>query len=86
MLRGQLGPLFERYPGLQLLTMDALYAERDLCGAITALGKDYLVRIKGNRPAVWDALATGFPAADLGPAHAAASEKCGPHHDAAALD
>ena len=32
--------------------MDALYAERDLCGAIVALGKDYLVRIKGNRPVV----------------------------------
>ena len=33
-LREQLGPLFERYPGLGLLTMDALYAERDLCQAI----------------------------------------------------
>ena len=29
-LREQLGHLFRRYPGLQLLTMDALYAERDL--------------------------------------------------------
>ena len=28
-LREQLAPLFERYPGLRLLTMDALYAERD---------------------------------------------------------
>ena len=74
-MRGQLGPLFERYPGLQLLTMDALYAERDRCGAITALGKDYLVRIKGNRPAVWDALTTGFADPDLGPAHAATREK-----------
>lgn len=74
-LRKQLAPLFERYPGLQLLTLDALYAERDLCGAIVDLGKDYLVRIKGNRPAVQDAMATGFPEADLGPAHAATSEK-----------
>ena len=74
-MREQLGPLFERYPGLQLLTLDALYAERDLCGAITALGKDYPAWVKGNRPAVWDALAAGFPAADLGPAHAATSEK-----------
>ena len=74
-LREQLGPLFERYPGLQLLTMDALYAERNLCGAITTLGKDYLVRVKGNRPAVWDALASGFSDPDLGPAHAATSEK-----------
>ena len=74
-LRRQLGSLFERYPGLQLLTMDALYAERDLCGAIVALGKDYLVRIKGNRPAVQDAMAIGFADTDLGPAHAATSEK-----------
>ena len=74
-LRDQLGPLFERYPGLQVLTMDALYAERDLCGAIVTLGKDYLVRIKGNRPAVWDALSTEFAAPDLGPAHAETTEK-----------
>ena len=47
-LREQLGPLFERYPGLRLLTMDALYAERDLCQAIAGHGRDYLVRIKGN--------------------------------------
>ena len=30
-LREQLGQLFQRYPGLRLLTMDALHAERDLC-------------------------------------------------------
>ena len=29
-LREKLGRLFEDYPGLRLLTMDALYAERDL--------------------------------------------------------
>ena len=33
-LREQLAQLFERYPGLRLLTMDALYAERDLCQGI----------------------------------------------------
>ena len=32
-LQEQLGQLFQRYPGLRLLTMDALYAERDLCQA-----------------------------------------------------
>ena len=32
-LREKLGRLFEDYPGLRLLTMDALYAERDLCQA-----------------------------------------------------
>lgn len=74
-LRDQLGPLFERYPGLQLLTMDALYAERDLCGAIVALDKDNLVRVKGNWPAFWEALSTGFADPDLGPAHAETTEK-----------
>ena len=49
-LREQLGQLFEDYPGLGLLTMDALYAERDLCQAIVGQGRDYLVRVKGNRP------------------------------------
>ena len=52
-LREQLGQLFERYPGLRLLTMDALYAERDLCQAIVSHGRDYLVRIKGNQPRCW---------------------------------
>ena len=41
-LREKLGRLFEDYPGLRLLTMDALYAERDLCRAIVSHGRDYL--------------------------------------------
>ena len=41
-------PLFERYLGLRLLTMDALYAERDLCQAIVDHGRDYLARVKGE--------------------------------------
>ena len=59
-LREQLGHLFQRYPGLMLVTMDALYAERDLCQAIVSHGRDYLVRIKGNQPGVLAALADGF--------------------------
>ena len=46
-LREQLGQLFERYPGLRLLTMDALYAERDLCQAIVSYGRDCLVGLPG---------------------------------------
>ena len=42
-----------------LLTMDALYAERDLCQAIVSHGRDYLVRIKGNQPEVLEAMAEG---------------------------
>ena len=65
-LQEQLGQLFQRYPGLRLLTMDALYAERDLCQAIVSQGRDYLVRIKGNQPEVLAALADGFAAEELG--------------------
>ena len=65
-LRERLGPLFESYPGLRLLTMDALYAERDLCQAIVSHGRDYMVRIKGNRPDVLAALAEGFADQELG--------------------
>ena len=66
MLRERLGPLFERYPGLRLLTMDALYAERDLCQAIASRGRDYLVRIKGNQPEALAALADGFAGEEAG--------------------
>ena len=61
-LGDQLGRLFEDYPGLRLLTMDALYAERDLCQAIVSHGRDYLARIKGNQPEVAGAhWQTGWP-------------------------
>ena len=47
-LREQLGRLFQSYPGLGLLSMDALYAERDLCQAIVGHGRDYLVGLPGG--------------------------------------
>lgn len=70
-----MGPLFESYPGLKLLTMDALYAERDLCEAIVSCGRDYLVRIKGNQPEVLSALAEGFAAEELGEPEAETVDK-----------
>lgn len=74
-LRERLGQLFESYPGLQLLTMDALYAERDLCQAIVSCGRDYMVRIKGNRPDVLAALAEGFADQERGQPEAETVEK-----------
>ena len=74
-LREQLGRLLEDYPGLGLLTMDALYAERDLCRAIVSHGRDYLVRIKGNQPEVLAALADGFAVEELGEPKAETVEK-----------
>ena len=65
-LREQLGQLFEGYPGMRLLTMDVLYAKRDLCQAIVSHGRDYLVRVKGNQPTVLAALTGGFSVKELG--------------------
>ena len=65
-LREQLGRLLEDYPGLRLLTMDALYAERDLCRAIVSHGRDCLVRIKRNQPEVLAALTDGFAGEEPG--------------------
>ena len=74
-LREQLGRLLEDYPGLGLLTMDALYAERDLCQAIVSHGRDYVVRIKGNQPEVLAALTDGFAGEEAGEAQAETLEK-----------
>ena len=76
-LQEQLGQLFQRYPGLRLLTMDALYAEQDLCRAIVSHGRDYLVRVKRNQPAVLAALVEGFTAEELGEPQAETLGKSG---------
>ena len=65
-LRDHLGELLQRYPGLELLTMDALYAEQDLCQAIVSYGRDCLARVKGNRPAAHSALSAGFAEGEPG--------------------
>ena len=73
-LREQLGQLFERYPGLRLLTMDALYAERDLCQAIV-LRTRLPGANQGNQPEVLAALADGFAVEELGEPEAETVEK-----------
>jgi len=37
------------FPGLTLLTADALYAEQDLCAAVVEGGRDYVLRLKKTR-------------------------------------
>lgn len=74
-LQAHLGELFEHYPGLRVLTMDALYAQRGLCEAIVSYGRDYLVRIKGNQPTTLEALKEGFPLGELGEPAAYTVEK-----------
>lgn len=41
-----LGSVAAAFPGLRVLTGDALFAQRDLCAAIVADGRDYVVRLK----------------------------------------
>lgn len=40
-----------RFPGLQVLTGDAAFAEQSLCAAIVQSQRDYLVRVKKTSPA-----------------------------------
>lgn len=41
--------LFDRYPGLAILTGDSAYSGRSLCQAIKDAGRDYVVQVKGNQ-------------------------------------
>jgi len=59
-LRSALKTLFDRYPGLRVLTGDAAYAGRDMCRAIIDLGRDYLVQIKDNQPTIKEVLKLHF--------------------------
>jgi hypothetical protein len=42
--------LGERFPGLQILTGDAAFAEQSLCAAIVGAQREYLVRVKKTNP------------------------------------
>ena len=48
--RAWLTPLAAAFPGLAILTGDALYADQSLCQAIVAAGKDYVVKVKKTTP------------------------------------
>ena len=58
--RSMLEGLFNKYPGLRLLTGDAAFNGRDLCKEIARLGKHYLVQIKGNQKQVYKILQLHF--------------------------
>ena len=59
-LRESLKSLFDRYPGLRILTGDAAYAGRGMCQAIVDLGRDYLVQIKDNQPKIKEVMKMHF--------------------------
>ena len=48
------------YPALQLLTGDAIFAQRPLLEVLAAEGRDYLFQIKANQPEVFNTLQLCF--------------------------
>lgn len=59
-LKEHLGELLAAYPTLQLLTGDAIYAQRPLIELLHEHGCDYLFQVKANQPDVLDSLETCF--------------------------
>jgi len=59
-LKKHLGELLAAYPALQLLTGDAIYAQRPLLELLGSYGCDYLFQVKENQPDILDALEACF--------------------------
>jgi DDE_Tnp_1-associated len=76
-LKAHLDELFADWPALQLLTGDALFAQRPLARLITERGKDYLVTIKENQPDLLEAAKTAFGQETPETADATSREKKG---------
>ena len=69
-LKNHLAELLSAYPALQLLTGDAIYAQRPLMELLKTEGRDYLFQIKANQPEILDALKRCFAEAlSSRPAH-----------------
>jgi hypothetical protein len=62
-LRAHLDELFAAYPGLRVLTGDALFCQRPLAGAIVGAGRDYVLAVKDNQPELHEAARTALAAA-----------------------
>jgi hypothetical protein len=76
-LKAHLDGLFAAYPALQLLTGDAIFAQRPLARLITERGKDYLVTIKDNQPDLLEAAQAAFSQEAPGTADVTSREKKG---------
>jgi hypothetical protein len=59
-LKAHLDELFAAYPGLRVLTGDALFCQRPLAGAIIGAGRDYVLAVKDNQPDLHEAARTAF--------------------------
>lgn len=76
-LRNHLSELLASFPGLTLLTGDALYAQRPLAEELQQENCDYLLQIKGNQADLREALEHCLGAAHERPPQAQTVEKRG---------
>jgi DDE_Tnp_1-associated len=76
-LKAHLQELFERYPGLTLLTGDALFCQRPLAGLIIEAGRHYLFAVKDNQPDMMEAMHATFDRVRPSDADAQTREKRG---------
>lgn len=76
-LRLHLAELLRDYPQLNLLTGDAIFAQRPLAEALIAENCDYLLQIKDNQPDIRDAVETCLASAHERSPVAQSSEKRG---------
>jgi hypothetical protein len=74
-LKAHLDELFDAYPALQLLTGDALFAQRPLAELIIARRRHYLLAIKDNQPDLLEAAQAAFAGATAETADAGTREK-----------
>jgi hypothetical protein len=75
-LQRHLGELLAAYPALDLLTGDAIFAQRPLLELLKTHGCNYLFQVKANQPDVLDALKTCFAEASATrPAHETIEKK-----------
>ncbi|RUL86831.1 ISAs1 family transposase [Tautonia sociabilis] len=74
-LKAHLDELFAAYPGLRVLTGDALFCQRPLARAIVEAGRDYVLAVKDNQPELHEAARTAFTAATAETAAATTREK-----------
>jgi hypothetical protein len=77
-LKKHASELFETYPMLQLLTGDAIFAQRPLIEVLRENRCDYLFQVKANQRDVLDAMHTCFADAIDRPPHHETTEKRGP--------
>jgi hypothetical protein len=69
-LKNHLAELLAAYPALQLLTGDAIFAQRPLLDVLASEGRDYFFQIKANQAEVFHALKLCFAeASSQRPAH-----------------